>query len=257
MLAVIALVVPWLWQELGPPPAPIRANHFHGGMPVATGYPNRIRVLGRIGYVAGYDETRRNPAWVAYQVPNGQAGRAGERPEAFEIDYATSSKIRPEDYTNSGYDRGHMAPNYAIETRYGQQAQQETFLMSNIVPQKADLNRGPWRELEMKVAGRGGLANRFGGVWVITGPVYGGYSNRLRRGIEVPAAFYKIIIDDMGGRPRALAFIIPQTAPRHAKPETYLTSVNEIERQTGLDFLSQLDDTLEEQIESVQEGALW
>ncbi len=56
------------------------------------------------------------------------------------MDTLTIAKVTHNDYTHSGYDRGHMAPNYAIATRYGQEAQKETFLMSNIVPQLGNLN---------------------------------------------------------------------------------------------------------------------
>jgi len=258
ILAIIGLVGPWLrmeWQEHEPaPPARVASSHIYAGMPVAS-IP--LTILQRTGYVVGYDEQRHNPAWVAYHIPPAQAYQSGNRPDEFELDSATRSKTRHEDYTNTGYDRGHMAPNYAITTRYGRQAQLETFLMSNVVPQKPDLNRGPWRELEMEIAGPGGFAKRLNGVWVITGPVYDEHRVTLRSGIEIPDAFYKIVIDEIGGYPRALGFIMPQNAPLKAKPERYLTSVDEIERQTGLDFLSQLDDTLEQRIESATEGALW
>ena len=261
VLAIIGVVGPWLlqaWRESAPTPSTpttaITTRHIYAGQPAAP-YP--LTTLDRIGYSVGYDERRHNPAWVAYYVPPGQTHQNGDRPEKFEIDYATSSKTRHEDYTNSGYDRGHMAPNYAIATRYGDQAQAETFLMSNVVPQRPDLNRGPWRELEMDVAGPGGFANRLGGVWVITGPMYDAQRAALKSGVEIPDAFYKIVVDELAGTPRALAFIMPQDAPLKAKPERYLTSIDEIERQTGLDFLTQLDDTLEERIESAREGALW
>ena len=52
----------------------------------------------------------------------------------------------------SGYDRGHMAPNYAIDTVFGERAHKQTFLMSNIVPQRPELNQGPWKEIEQVVA---------------------------------------------------------------------------------------------------------
>ena len=68
----------------------------------------------------------------------------------FEVDPEAADCPTPDDYTRTGYDRGHMAPNYLIATRYGKVAQRETFLMSNIVPQTPELNRGPWRILEEK-----------------------------------------------------------------------------------------------------------
>ena len=93
-----------------------------------------------------------------------------------------------EAYTSTGYDRGHMAPSYAIGTRYGHEAQRETFLMSNIVPQSPDLNRIWWRVLEEKEAND--FAVRLERVWVVTGPVFAGEVKKLPSGVDVPTAFF-------------------------------------------------------------------
>jgi len=259
LLAIVALVLPWMFQQfpdpsIYAPPAQISGSHIYAGMPVAS-IP--LTILQRTGYVVGYDERRRNPAWVAYRVPPGDTNLNYDRPDQFDTDRETRAGVSHNDYTRSGYDRGHMAPNYAIATRYGSQAQRETFLMSNVVPQRPDLNRGPWRELEMDIAGRGGLANRLGGVWVITGPIYDEQRETLRAGVEIPDAFYKIVIDEVNGYPRVLGFIMPQEATKGANPGDYLASVDRIERLTGLNFLSELEDGLEERIESAAVTRMW
>jgi endonuclease G len=46
------------------------------------------------------------------------------------------------------FDRGHMTPNFALSSQYGSLAQLETFFMTNMCPQKADLNQGAWQKLE-------------------------------------------------------------------------------------------------------------
>ena len=73
-----------------------------------------------------------------------------------------------------------MAPNYLIATRYGKVAQRETFLMSNIVPQTPELNRGPWRILEQIVADD--LTAQGVELWVITGPVPAEKTTYIKRG---------------------------------------------------------------------------
>lgn len=119
-----------------------------GGFPKAKAYPNEITVLNKGAFVIGYDETRQCPVWVAYKVTPDDDYISPTRPSHFKIDFETKSKVSPDDYTRSGYDRGHLAPNYAIGSRYGVKAQLETFKMSNIAPQKLELNRGYWKELE-------------------------------------------------------------------------------------------------------------
>ena len=56
------------------------------------------------------------------------------------MDERTAARVSHDDYKpgTDRFDRGHMAPNHAIATRYGREAQLETFLMSNVCPQAAD-----------------------------------------------------------------------------------------------------------------------
>lgn len=236
--------------------APGDRAQLYGGMPRAAGPSHDIRLLRNRGYVAGYCEALENPAWVAYRVADVEGLPApAPRPEGFETDLRTASRVEPSAYTNSGYDRGHLAPNYAIATRYGGAAQRETFLMSNIVPQRHALNAGVWKELEMKIATS--YPGRFGEVWVLAGPVFGARPSRLANGTAVPEAFFMIVVDESDGRVRAEAFVFPQETPAGAAPGRFLVSIDEIERRTGLDFLPELDDHAEAALESKRAQVVW
>lgn len=230
----------------------------YGGAPRASGSEGAAppRVLTNRGYAVGYSETLRNPVWAAYRVADlDRLPRPGARPEKFEVDRRTAARVAPEDYAGSGYDRGHLAPNYAIATRYGAAAQRETFLMSNITPQRHALNAGLWRELETRVATS--YPARYGEIWVLTGPVFGSEPRLLRGGVAVPEAFFLILVDEHEGRLRTLAFLVPQDAPAEADPQHYLVSIEEIQRRTALDFLSELDDESERQIEQTRAPRVW
>ena len=136
-----------------PPPRPDSAElRVFGGLPNTANYGHPVIVLTNIGYLSGYCEARRNPAWVGFSISSVTVGSTAKRPPKFITDPRTTSRVAHQDFSNSGYDRGHMAPNYAIGTRYGHEAQRETFLMSNIAPQAPDLNRIWWRVLEEKEA---------------------------------------------------------------------------------------------------------
>ena len=204
------------------------------------------RILESEGFCLSYSETRKNPLWVYYRLFKVENPISGKRPSKFKIDLRSPSRVRHEDFTNSGYDRGHMAPNYAIATRYGPSAQRETFVMTNIVPQTPNLNRKLWKKLEQKVAKE--WANDLDEVWVITGPIFNNdekrLGSRLESGVEIPDAFYKMIVDEIDGEPRVLSFIMSQDAEGELKD--YLVSVDDIEMKTYLDFFSRinLDETL-------------
>jgi endonuclease G, mitochondrial len=163
-------------------------------------------------------------------------------------------RVQPSVYNNSGYDRGHLAPNHAIAMRYGSRAQEETFLMSNITPQKHALNAGLWKSLEQKIASN--YPGRFGEVWVIAGPIFGERPKRLRQRVAVPEAFYMIIVDESDGRVRAASFVFPQEATA-GELERYLVAIDEIERRTGLDFLMELPDDAENALESKKIERAW
>jgi endonuclease G len=210
--------------------------------------------LDRIGYSLGYDEKRANPAWVAYHLVGGPKLDSTDRPD-FHTDKDTVAQVSKGDYTNSGYDRGHMAPNYAIVTRYGEEAQKETFLMSNIIPQTPELNQRSWRMLEEDIAGSGGIAERMGEVWVVTGPIYGSRVKKISDKVAIPSHCYMIIVDEQGGGYRALAFIFPQDPGDDAQPADFLTTIDEIEGKTGLDLFPGIAG--EAKLESSRASAVW
>ncbi len=126
--------------------------------------------------------------------------------------------------------------------------------MSNIIPQKHGLNAGLWKSLEQKIAAN--YPGRFGEVWVIAGPVFGARPERLQRRVAVPEACYMIIVDESDGRVRAQAFIFPQE-PGKQSLDSYLTTIDEIERRTGLDFLAELPDDAENALEGRPVERAW
>jgi endonuclease G, mitochondrial len=212
-------------------------------------------VLVNTGYVVGYSDALGNPLWSAYRVGDVELQPAPPRPDEFRADPRTTARVESGDYARSGYDRGHLAPNYAIATRYGRTAQEETFLMSNITPQKHALNAGVWQRLEQRIATN--YAGRFGEVWVVAGPIFGEKPKKLGRRVAVPEEFFMIVIDEREGGVRAQAWIFPQETPNFAEPEGYLTSIDEIERRTGLDFLSELPDDAETKLEAAKAARVW
>jgi endonuclease G, mitochondrial len=230
-------------------------THVYGGAPQMRVGGGTVRVLANTGYVTGYSDELGDPLWAAYRVRDVEPREAPPRPDQFVVDMRTVARIDPDVYSRSGYDRGHLAPNFVIATRYGAQAQEETFRMSNIIPQKHALNAGLWKQLEQRIATS--YPGRFGEVWVIAGPVFGERPEKLRRRVAVPEACYMIIVDESEGRVRAAAFLFPQDPPTEVALGDYLTTIDEIERRTGLDFLSELSDPAESALEARRLERVW
>ncbi|MBN2865386.1 MAG: DNA/RNA non-specific endonuclease [Thiotrichales bacterium] len=221
----------------------------------ATG--NWSHILRNQGYMLEYSESLKNPLWVIYQVGDKQYD-SGKRPSGFTKDWRSLASVSHDDYTGSGYDRGHMAPNYLIATRYGRSAQLETFLMTNITPQKPNLNQKSWQRLEEIVAND--FSEWHGNFWVVTGPIFDDNPKTLKNSsVPIPKAFYKILMQpasaDMPGK--ALAFVFPQNARANSNLMTFVTTIDDVEKQTGIDFFHKLDDEMEARLESSKTPEAW
>ncbi|WP_373190388.1 DNA/RNA non-specific endonuclease [Halomonas sp.] len=215
------------------------------------------RVLRNDGFLVGWSDVRVNPLWVSYLLREIDDPNIGPRP-GFQRDWRTLWPISPESYLGSGYDRGHLAPNYAIAVVHGRAAQRDTFLMSNMSPQRPDLNRRLWQRLEEVVMDH--FVPRFGTLQVITGPVFpASFSDNVlnRVGlVEVPEAFYKILVVP-GDAPRALAFLMPQGVAGDEPLDAFLVSIDELEARTGLNFFPRLPEAAAMALEAEVQPAGW
>lgn len=218
-----------------------------------------FRIFRNHGFILGYSDLRGNPLWVEYALTPAENTPSLKRPNRFEADWRGINRVSHDSYQGSGYDRGHMAPNYAISHLYGRAGQADSFLMTNITPQKPKLNQQLWQHLEETEIKQ--FAKNFGKVWVVTGPVFSGSVERLSSDwlVEIPDAFYKIYITEAapGKPPVALAFLVPQTVNGKEPLAQFVTSIDNIEVQTGLDFFTELDDRTEEALEAGVLPQLW
>ena len=131
----------------------------------------------------------------------------------------------------------------------------ESFLLSNMAPQVGpSFNRGIWATLEAKVRE---WAIERGELYVVTGPIYTTTSLKHvgTNNVAVPTHFYKVVFDPV--RVEAIAFILPNEKNPSSKLPTFITSVDEVENKTGLDFLSTLQDDVENLVEANTAPAMW
>lgn len=239
-----------------------RENLLYQGEPKATGWGINtwFRTFRNHGFIVGYSDIRGNPLWTEYAIyPVDESIPSLPRPSHFKTDWRAINRVKHDSYTKSGYDRGHNAPNYAISHLYGKEGQSDSFLMTNISPQTPKLNRQFWQRLEeVEVKYFTKLADK---VWVITGPVFTGSTERLSSSwrVEIPDAFYKIYITQAKRNQdfNVLAFLVPQTVKGNEPLSQFVTSIDNIEAQTGLDFFSDLDDAIEIPLEASIEPQAW
>ena len=206
-------------------------------------------------YTLRYREQYEQADWVAYKL-TGEESRAylSRDGNKFVPDplVKTGSAVTT-DYTRTGYDRGHLAP--AGDFNLSTDEKQESFYMSNISPQVPDFNRGIWNDLEQKFRQ---WAERDEELYIVTGPVLklglptiGKYNE-----IAVPEMYYKIALCLTDNQPRMIGFVMKNEFSSE-NLKSFVMSVDEIERMTGIDFFPKLPDALEKKLESSTTTVGW
>lgn len=127
-------------------------------------------IISRPAYVLSFNHERNIPNWVAWHLDDNDTGNH-PRPDYFNSDPALKPEWEPVayydyQYKKTGFERGHMCPN---GDRNGNSSmQQETFYLTNIVPQAINNNHGPWKRLESQI--RYNYAYKDKEVYIIAGP---------------------------------------------------------------------------------------
>lgn len=211
------------------------------------------QIIHHQNYSLSYNEKHEQAEWVAYELKREHLSKINHKRPYFEIDNAVKTKAAHwRNYKKSGYDKGHLCP--AGDRRFSKKAHDETFLTSNISPQKHSFNAGIWNRLEQKVRY---WARKNDGVFVITGGVL---KNSLQsigsENVSVPKQFYKIVLDNTKGKIKVLAFLIPHKES-NLPLYKFVVSVDKIETLTGIDFFPELDDNIEDTLEASNSYKNW
>lgn len=209
------------------------------------------------GYTLLYDTLYRQAAWVAYILTNEDVtAKRVKRHDRFLPDPQVVERgypyARTSAYSGSGYDRGHLCP--SADRTAEQTANDCTFLLSNISPQRPALNRGVWKNLEEQIRR---WATRYDTVYVVTGGVLSGNLKRIGQGVGVPEIFYKAVMTRIGGELHSIGFLIPNTDNYPCGYEDYAVSIDSLESVAHLDMFHSLPDNLEVTIESSTDYSIW
>jgi endonuclease G len=216
-------------------------------------------------YTHSYNSVKGIPNWVSWHLSTAWKG-AAPRSTSFTQDATLPTgwyRVSTNDYTNSGFDRGHMCP--SDDRDYSSAENAMTFKMSNIIPQAPLNNQGPWAALETYCRT---LITQGNECYIIAGPQgsggtgsLGGVTTTLAAGkVSVPAWTWKIVVvlpngtSDAGRvttSTRVIAIKMPNTQAANTQNWGYYrTSVDQLEALTGYDFLSAVNATVQSTIEA-------
>jgi len=198
-----------------------------------------------------YIEEHEQAEWVYYELTPEMVNGLHKRKDDFRPDTKVSTETADEhDYDEPIYDQGHLAP--ADDMKLTETIMSESFFYSNMSPQTASFNRGGvWRKLERTVHFWGNS-----NIVVVTGPIFKDNLGHIGKNkVTVPGYYYKVIYSP--STKKMIGFILPHIKVEGNSLIDCITSVDNIEEQTGIDFFPQLDDQLENDIEASKSSEGW
>lgn len=240
--------------------AQTESRHLTLGNPSgAVSDPNGLDnyLIVRPQYALAHQCERGIPRWVSWHLELADLGDADRYSGQFITDTTLPDgcyRVTHGDYTSSGYDRGHMTP--SADRTATDEDNRATFILTNIVPQAPENNRGPWAQLEEYLRG---LVRSGGEAYIIAGPV--GQQATIAGGrLSVPEAVWKVAVvlpagdDDLArisAETPVIAVLMPNDSTVQGRPwQSFQTSVRCVEERTGLDLLS----TLAAELQAALEG---
>lgn len=211
--------------------------HYPSGVApviVNAGVAQKTRELCNNAFATMHSGLTRTPLWSAEYLTQAsvRSARSQYREDVFHPDGRLPASERAElrDYARSGFDRGHIAPSGDMPDRY---SQEQSFALSNMVPQNAEMNRGLWAGIEMAVRD---MAQERGALFVITGPIFeGAHLQALNNRVAIPTSLFKLVYDHK--RKEAAVYV----APNQAGGQYKVITVDELEKRTGINFLPGAD----------------
>jgi endonuclease G, mitochondrial len=176
--------------------------------------------------------------WVIYKLTDQMFinNNSCKRPNYFKKDpLIVKQNAVNDDYRNSNYDKGHLVP--AFDMKFSCTAYKETFIMSNVTPQKHAFNAGIWYDLENKIRD---WANEKGELYIITGPALLDTNKTIgKNNICIPSYFYKIILDVSDTN--VIAFLF-EHENNTQNINDCIVSIDSLETITNINFFYKLED---------------
>ena len=167
-------------------------------------------ILSKKYFTISYNPEYKMANWVKYTLDEKNLrNKSAKRNNKFysdpELLKMGHSSMAPNDLVGSDFDRGHLAP--SADFAWSQEANNATFVMSNITPQHKDLNRQAWRYLEDRIRNWACTEEQ---VRIITGPIFEVPLKQHYSGVKIPSRFFKIVLDITPPR-KSIAFIYYQS----------------------------------------------
>jgi endonuclease G len=266
---LLVLVVAYLSsRDRGPEPTdnpPAAPSPADASVHLAMGNPSRAAddpqtpdnyLMRKTYFALSYNDSKGTANWVSWCLKDGDFHPA-QRADSFRPDDELPRgfrRVRPADYTGTGFDRGHLCPN---GDRMGTPGAEATFVMTNMVPQSPHCNQRAWADLEEYCRDLVGRKKQT--LYVVAGPQGRGGAGSKGPAetisgdrVAVPAKCWKVVLaieggsgtaDDVtkvGPASRLIAVVMPNDQSVTHGWAKYRTSAAEVEALTGYKFFDRV-----------------
>lgn len=227
---------------------------------------------------------KKHSNWVAFYYDAVTAADNVSRTDAWAVDTAlpSSMQVTEDNHKSDGFDKGHLC---ASEDRsYCREANQQTFLYSNISPQLNAFNGGFWQSLESRVRiwGRSCANGTYDKVYIVKGGTMnsllvnyksnkkaqdGQYptttaEGKTIKGLACPKYYFMAILAEKNDSYQAIGFFVEHREdltmnPKSDELKKYAVSIDDLEKKTGIDFFCNLLDDIEDEVEAKLTVSQW
>jgi endonuclease G len=204
-----------------------------------------------------YNKNRNVANWVSWELNKDWFGDVPRYSGNFITDTTLPAgyyRVKHSDYTNSGFDRGHLV--MSEERTKTVEDNKATFILTNIIPQTPDLNRGVWLNFEKYCNELALKQNKE--LYIIAGGIFHS-QNSINGLVAIPDSCFKIVVvlesgkglKDITTSTEVIAVVMPNIdGIRSESWEKYKTTVRRIENSTGYNFLSSVPMDIQNEIET-------
>ena len=226
----------------------IYSDHWFGSLPHKD---KKETLLIHDIFIISFDLDKKFPLWTAYKLsPSVVWGKLkAERKYKEDPLLPLGSTLAYRDWkgasncdgnNKSAYDKAHLAPLGSFKSSlHAYQAQ----YLTNIVPQRRNLNQGPWRLLEEKTRA---FVKKGHEVKILTGPLYRkkiapcwkAAQGKIR---EIPSHYWKLIAFKEKNKIKLCSVLMSQNIGKKENPFKHKTKLKKLEEELGFNlFLGNL-----------------
>ena len=220
-----------------------------------------------LNYAIGYDARWHHPRWVAFRFDTETRPTRVKRSGKFTFDplLAPSERLTGQTYPGKVYDRGHLVASH--DRVFSQEANEQTFYMSNMTPQVKQFNQKYWVALERLVQDLGRNNSFADTLYIAKGGAINDPNDFVEvltvegKKVPVPRHNYMALLKVKNGTYSSIGFWLEnKDYGRAGKKEDmvkHAVTIAKLEELTGINFFHNLPDAIEKRIESYYSFADW